>query len=161
MRLLLVNTRFPESFWSFRWALHEVLPGKRAVNPPLGLATLAALCPPHWQVTIVDENVEPVPLKPDADLIGVCGMGVQFTRQAELLAHYRRLGYPVVAGGSYASLCPERYAPLIKALYDGSAESDISTEVTFEDGRKGVISARVKIRDMKIEPAAATMGEAA
>jgi long-chain acyl-CoA synthetase len=46
----------------------------------------------------------------------------------------------------------ERYAPLIKALYDDSKEADISTEVTFEDGRKGVISARVKIRDMKTEP---------
>ena len=55
----------------------------------------------------------------------------------------------------------ERYAPLIKALYDGSKEADISTEVTFEDGRKGNLSARVKIRDMKTEPAAATMGKAA
>ena len=55
----------------------------------------------------------------------------------------------------------ERYAPLIKALYDGSKEADISTEVTFEDGRKGVISARVKISDMKTEPVAAAMGEAA
>ena len=36
----------------------------------------------------------------------------------------------------------ERYAPLIEALYDGSTEADISTEVTFEDGRKGVIAAR-------------------
>ena len=53
----------------------------------------------------------------------------------------------------------ERYAPLIKALYDGSKEADISTEVTFEDGRKGVISARVKIRDMKTEPVAAGDGE--
>jgi hypothetical protein len=33
--------------------------------------------------------------------------------------------------------------------------------VTFEDGRKGVISARVKIRDMKVEPAAAAMEKAA
>jgi long-chain acyl-CoA synthetase len=47
----------------------------------------------------------------------------------------------------------ERYAPLIVALYDGSTEADISTEVTFEDGRKGVIAARVKIRDMKVYPA--------
>ena len=42
----------------------------------------------------------------------------------------------------------ERYAPLVAALYDGSSEADIATEVTFEDGRKGVIKARVKIRDM-------------
>jgi long-chain acyl-CoA synthetase len=55
----------------------------------------------------------------------------------------------------------ERYAALIKALYDGSKEADISTEVTFEDGRKGVISARVKIRDMAIAPAPTVMGKAA
>jgi long-chain acyl-CoA synthetase len=44
----------------------------------------------------------------------------------------------------------ERYAPLVKALYDGSSEADISTEVTFEDGRKGVIAARVKVVDAKV-----------
>jgi long-chain acyl-CoA synthetase len=52
------------------------------------------------------------------------------------------------------SFIAERYAPLIQALYDGSKEADISTEVTFEDGRKGVISARVKIRDMTLRPVA-------
>lgn len=49
----------------------------------------------------------------------------------------------------------ERYAPLVKALYDGSTAADISTEVTFEDGRKGVISANVKVRDAAVYPAAA------
>jgi long-chain acyl-CoA synthetase len=44
----------------------------------------------------------------------------------------------------------ERYAALVAALYDGSAEADISTEVTFEDGRKGTISARVRIRDVAV-----------
>ncbi|MGH6664525.1 MAG: AMP-dependent synthetase/ligase [Pseudolabrys sp.] len=55
----------------------------------------------------------------------------------------------------------DRYGPLIKALYDGSQEADISTGVTFEDGRKGTISARVKIRDMKAEAAPAAVGKAA
>jgi len=55
----------------------------------------------------------------------------------------------------------ERYAPLVTALYDGSTEADISTEVTFEDGRKGVIKARVKIRDMQTEPLPAPMEKAA
>jgi long-chain acyl-CoA synthetase len=55
----------------------------------------------------------------------------------------------------------ERYAPLVKALYDGSAEADISTEVTFEDGRKGTISARVKIRDMQLVPVSGTLENAA
>jgi long-chain acyl-CoA synthetase len=55
----------------------------------------------------------------------------------------------------------DRYGPLVRALYDGSKEADISTEVTFEDGRKGTISARVKIRDMQAVPAAAPIGKAA
>jgi long-chain acyl-CoA synthetase len=49
----------------------------------------------------------------------------------------------------------ERYAPLVNALYDGSQAADISTEVTFEDGRKGVISANVKVRDAAIYPVTA------
>jgi long-chain acyl-CoA synthetase len=55
----------------------------------------------------------------------------------------------------------ERYAPLINALYDGSQEAAISTEVTFEDGRKGMLSARVKIRDMVVTPASAALEQAA
>jgi long-chain acyl-CoA synthetase len=50
------------------------------------------------------------------------------------------------------SFISERYAPLVQALYDGSTEADISTEVTFEDGHKGVISARVRIRDVDARP---------
>ena len=123
VRLLLINPRFPESFWSFRWALQKVLTGKRALNPPLGLATLAALCPPTWRVEIVDENVDPVPLDPAVDLVGVCGMAVQFERQRELLEYYRGRGLPVVAGGSFASLCPERFVRLADSVVAGEAEN--------------------------------------
>ena len=80
VRLLLINPRFSESFWSFRWAIQEILPGKRAVNPPLGLATLAALCPDHWEVRIVDENIESIPLAPSVDIVGIGGMGAQHAR---------------------------------------------------------------------------------
>jgi long-chain acyl-CoA synthetase len=55
----------------------------------------------------------------------------------------------------------ERYAPLIDALYGGAAEADISTEVTFEDGRKGTLSARVRIRDVKTVPVPVAMEQAA
>jgi long-chain acyl-CoA synthetase len=43
----------------------------------------------------------------------------------------------------------ERYQPLIDALYDGSKEIFAKTEVTYEDGRKGHISATLEIRDVK------------
>lgn len=42
----------------------------------------------------------------------------------------------------------DRYAALLTAFYNGSKEADISTEVTFEDGRKGRMSARLKIHDL-------------
>jgi radical SAM superfamily enzyme YgiQ (UPF0313 family) len=122
LRLLLVNPKAPDSFWSFKWAVHKILPGKRAVNPPLGLATLAALCPDDWQVEIVDENVEPVPLAPTADIVGIGGMGVQGPRQRELLAYYRQRGHYVVVGGAAASLCPETYDGLADTIIAGEAE---------------------------------------
>ncbi|ALK08500.1 AMP-binding protein [Blastochloris viridis] len=49
----------------------------------------------------------------------------------------------------------ERYAPLVEALYAGADVCDITTEVTFEDGRKGAIAARVKTRDAETYPPAA------
>ena len=36
-----------------------------------------------------------------------------------------------------ASGVTERYAPFVRALYDGATQATIATEVTFEDGRKG------------------------
>jgi long-chain acyl-CoA synthetase len=60
------------------------------------------------------------------------------------------------------SLIAERYAPLVEALYEGASEADIATEVTFEDGRRGTIAARVRIRDIEIPPPVhATFGRAA
>ena len=59
------------------------------------------------------------------------------------------------------SFIAERYEPLVRALYNRSTEADVSTEVTFEDGRKGVITARVKIRDMKPIDVPAAIGRAA
>lgn len=122
MKLLLVNPRTPDSFWAFRWAFGHVAPDKRALLPPLGLATVAALTPPGWDVTIIDENAEPIPWDFDADVVGVGGMAVQFPRQVEILEQFRKRGRYVVAGGSYASLCPEEYAAAADTVVAGEAE---------------------------------------
>ena len=49
----------------------------------------------------------------------------------------------------------DRYSPLVEALYDGSTNCRISTEVTFEDGRRGTITGDVRIVDMTTHPPAA------
>jgi long-chain acyl-CoA synthetase len=46
----------------------------------------------------------------------------------------------------------EKYAPLVDALYGGKRECFIETQVRFEDGRTGSISANLKIADAKTYP---------
>jgi long-chain acyl-CoA synthetase len=48
------------------------------------------------------------------------------------------------------SFVAERYRELIEALYDGSREKRVETEVTFEDGRKGRIRANVAIAEADV-----------
>ncbi len=48
------------------------------------------------------------------------------------------------------SLISDRYGKLVKALYNNEEHCFIETEVTFEDGRKGSISADLKIQDMDV-----------
>jgi len=45
----------------------------------------------------------------------------------------------------------EKFHDLITALYDGSAEISTVTEVTYEDGRKGSISATLELRDVEVQ----------
>ncbi|WP_274609095.1 AMP-binding protein [Mesorhizobium sp. L-8-10] len=59
------------------------------------------------------------------------------------------------------SFVAERYHELIEALYDGTTQKNVETEVTFEDGRKGHIRATVRIMDAKIHGAAEPIREAA
>jgi len=120
--LLLINPRFPESFWSFTWLMDRVMTEHSAMTAPLGLATLAALCPPDWDIVIHDEEVSPLPDDIGADIVGVCGMGVQRPRQRELLKRFRAQGCYTVAGGSYASLCPEDYEGEADSVVAGEAE---------------------------------------
>ncbi|MDX1386103.1 MAG: radical SAM protein, partial [bacterium] len=122
MKLVLINPKFPESFWSFSWVHQNVMTEKRTINSPLGLATLAALSPQDWDIEIIDENIEPIDWSIQADIIGVCGMGVQMERQKEILSHFKAQGAYVVAGGSYASLCPEEYEGLADSVIAGESE---------------------------------------
>ncbi|MGR3802619.1 AMP-binding protein [Marinibacterium profundimaris] len=48
----------------------------------------------------------------------------------------------------------EKFADIIAALYDGSKSVSTRTEVTYEDGRKGAISATLEIRDAAVVPVA-------
>jgi long-chain acyl-CoA synthetase len=55
----------------------------------------------------------------------------------------------------------DRYGALVAAFYSGAPAAEISTEITFEDGHKGVLAARLVIRDMKPYPVRAAKMERA
>jgi long-chain acyl-CoA synthetase len=46
----------------------------------------------------------------------------------------------------------EKFADIIAALYDGSEQISTTTEVTYEDGRKGAITATLSIGDAVVVP---------
>ena len=46
-----------------------------------------------------------------------------------------------------------KYADIIDALYDGLSKVKTTTEVTYEDGRKGAISATLVVCDAEVLPA--------
>ncbi len=108
LKVLLVWPRIPNSFWTFT-GMMELLPEK-VVMPPLGLITVAALCPESWTLRLVDQGVEELTDQDIlwADLVMVSAMTVQHEGLQEVLARARRLSRRTMVGGPYASGEPAR-----------------------------------------------------
>jgi radical SAM superfamily enzyme YgiQ (UPF0313 family) len=106
-RVLMVWPRFPPSFWGFEGML-RLLPEK-SVMPPLGLITVAALCPPQWRLTLVDCAFDVLRDEDilGADLVMLSAMHAQRFEVWEILARCRKLGRRTIVGGPYASSQPE------------------------------------------------------
>jgi radical SAM superfamily enzyme YgiQ (UPF0313 family) len=88
----------------------------------LPLTTVAALTPPGHEVSICDENVEPLDLDADVDLVGVSFMTAVAPRAYEIAAEFRRRGVPTVAGGFHPTLMPEEAAEHFDSVVVGDAE---------------------------------------
>jgi len=90
--------------------------------PYLGLLKLAALTPPDWDVTIIDEKVEPLDLGLDADLIGITAMTPVVKRGYAIADHFRGRGIPVVMGGMHVSKLPDEALEHCDSVVIGEAE---------------------------------------
>jgi radical SAM superfamily enzyme YgiQ (UPF0313 family) len=120
VKIYLIAPRNPESFWTF----DRILPSlnKRCIFPNLALPTIAGLTPPPHEVVLCDENVEPIDFETDADVVGITGFVVHRQRMFEIAAAFRRRGTLVVAGGPFATLCPEELRGKVDVLFVGEAE---------------------------------------
>jgi radical SAM superfamily enzyme YgiQ (UPF0313 family) len=120
MKICLIAPRNPESFWTFDRILPSL--GKKCVFPNLSLPTVAGITPPGHELVLMDENVEPIDLDVDADIIGLTGYVIHKQRIFELAAEFRRRGKFVVAGGPFASLCPEELCDKVDVVFVDEAE---------------------------------------
>ena len=121
MNILLVYPHYPDTFWSFRYALNFI--GKKASFPPLGLLTVAAMLPGAWNKRLIDLNVRSL-TESDlrwANFVFISAMDIQRKSAQEIIARCRLLGVKSVAGGPLFTSCPEDF-PEVDHLVLGEAE---------------------------------------
>jgi radical SAM superfamily enzyme YgiQ (UPF0313 family) len=110
MNIILIYPEFPDTFWSYKHALKFI--GKRALLPPLGLLTVAAMLPPEWSVRLVDTNVRHLTNNDLAwaDYAFVSAMIVQRESARNIIARCKESGVRIVAGGPLFTGDHEQFA---------------------------------------------------
>ncbi len=92
--------------------------------PPLALGVLAAMTPPDWRVTLLDEAAEPLRDVPDADAVGItCFTTSVATRAYEVAEAWSRRGVPVIMGGNHPSMLPDEALKYATSVVTGEAET--------------------------------------
>ena len=107
LNVLLVWPKFPPSFWGFEGALKMMPEG--AITPPLGLITVAALCPPTWTLKLLDHAFDEITDEDlrCADLVMVSAMHAQRADALAILRRARALRTRTFIGGPWASSEPD------------------------------------------------------
>jgi radical SAM superfamily enzyme YgiQ (UPF0313 family) len=134
MKALLIYPEFPDTFWSFRYALKFI--HRRASSPPLGLLTIAAMLPEAWEKRLVDMNVGSL-YEDDlrwADLVFVSAMSVQKESVKEVIQRCKTAGVRIVAGGPLFTTEYEAFGEVDHLVLN---EAEITLPRFLEDFEKG------------------------
>lgn len=136
MNVLCIYPPFPKTYWGAEYTLR--LTGRKALLPPLGLLTVAALLPPSFEVRLADLNCRPLePGEIDrADVVFLSGMVIQKDGLIRAAREARARGKRVVIGGTYASTNPDAVAAHADCVVVGEAEELVGPLVAaLADGR--------------------------
>ncbi|MCR3923038.1 MAG: B12-binding domain-containing radical SAM protein [Firmicutes bacterium] len=101
----------------------KLIKKKRLHFVGLALPLLAALTPAEWEVEIILETIEDVPLTTDAQIVGISSMGHGVLRTIDLAREFKKRGKTVILGGYMVSLMPEEAKKYCDAVVVGDAES--------------------------------------
>ncbi len=109
MKILLVYPDTPVTYWGFQHALKFV--SKKAAFPPLGLITVAAMLPAHYEKRLVDMNVEKLYDRDIdwADYVFISAMVVQKQSVRDVIERCKSRGTKTVAGGPLFTADAESY----------------------------------------------------
>jgi radical SAM superfamily enzyme YgiQ (UPF0313 family) len=134
MNILLVYPEYPDTFWSFSYALKFT--SKKAAYPPLGLLTVAAMLPPEWDKRLVDMNVLNLRDKDLlwADYVFLSAMSAQKESVKAVLARCKGLGIKVVAGGPLFTNDYEEFGDVDHLVLN---EAEITLQPFLNDLKEG------------------------
>jgi radical SAM superfamily enzyme YgiQ (UPF0313 family) len=153
VKVLMVWPSFPPSFWGFEGVL-QMIP-ERAMTPPLGLITVAALCPATWEIRLIDhafQELRDEDLK-WADLVMVSAMHAQRADALTVLSRARELGRRTFVGGPWASTDPDAVLRVADHVMVGEAEEAFpGIAAALEDGTAHALYRIVDKPDMTRSP---------
>ena len=134
VKALLIYPEFPDTFWSFRYALKFI--HRKASSPPLGLLTIAAMLPEAWEKRLVDMNVKRLDDEDIrwADLVFVSAMSVQKESLKEVIRRCKTAGVRIVAGGPLFTTEYEAFGEVDHLVLN---EAEITLPRFLEDLEKG------------------------
>jgi radical SAM superfamily enzyme YgiQ (UPF0313 family) len=152
MKILLVYPQIPVTYWGFQYALKFV--SKKAGFPPLGILTVAALLPAHYEKRLVDMNVSGLKDKDIlwADYVFISAMVIQKESVRQVIARCQKLGTKIVAGGPLFSSEPEAYGHVDHLLL-GEGELTIPAFINdLEQGKAGHLYQASEWPDLSLTP---------
>ncbi|MBN1426346.1 DUF4070 domain-containing protein [Candidatus Fermentibacteria bacterium] len=152
MNALLIYPEFPETFWSFTYALKFIR--KRASLPPLGLLTLASILPPGWAKRLVDMNVRALTAKDLewADYAFLGGMALQRESARRVITACREAGVKVVAGGPLFTSEPDQFDDVDHLVLN---EAELTVPLFLADLESGTpqrVYATTEFADLRTTP---------
>lgn len=96
---------------------------ERDFVPPITGIHLAAITPAEHRVRVFHQQVDPIPLDSDADLIAISFFSGFATPAYQLAAEFRKRGKTVVAGGPHVTYCADEALHWFHAVVTGEAEN--------------------------------------
>jgi radical SAM superfamily enzyme YgiQ (UPF0313 family) len=113
---------------------------------PLALPYLAALTPPEWDVTLIDEQIQDIDFDCRPDLVAITSWTVHSIRGYDIARRFREQGIKVIMGGPHVWFYPDEAAEHCDAI--GIGEGEPIWSQMLQDAANGQLKKRYQAPQM-------------